>query len=47
MTPPRRLGGSAVAVSPLGLGTAPLGNLYRAIDDDTAACGGSSWGGGE
>jgi D-threo-aldose 1-dehydrogenase len=30
MTPPRRLGGSAVAAS-------PLGNLYRTIDDDTAA----------
>jgi hypothetical protein len=27
MTPPRRLGDSAVAVSPLGLGTTPLGNL--------------------
>lgn len=32
-----RLGRSTVSVGRLGLGTAPLGNLFTAIDDDTAA----------
>ncbi|MGW1839216.1 aldo/keto reductase [Streptomyces sp. NPDC002067] len=40
MTPPprgpRRLGRTAVTVPPLGLGCAPLGNLYRAVDEDDA-----------
>jgi D-threo-aldose 1-dehydrogenase len=34
--PKRRLGRSGVLVSPLGLGGAGLGNLYRAIEDDAA-----------
>ena len=32
----RRLGATEVAVTPLGLGTGPLGNLYHAVDDDRA-----------
>jgi D-threo-aldose 1-dehydrogenase len=32
----RRLGATQVAVTPLGLGTGPLGNLYHAVDDDRA-----------
>jgi D-threo-aldose 1-dehydrogenase len=32
----RQLGQSTVAVTPLGLGCAPLGNLYAAIDDEQA-----------
>jgi D-threo-aldose 1-dehydrogenase len=32
-----RLGRSSVAVTRLGLGCAPIGNLYTAIDDETAA----------
>ncbi|MEV4416062.1 aldo/keto reductase [Catellatospora sp. NPDC049609] len=31
------LGGSAVAVSPLGFGAASIGNLYRAVPDEQAA----------
>src|SRR5437764_9557247 len=31
--PVRTLGRTTVGVTPLGLGTAPLGNLYRAISD--------------
>jgi D-threo-aldose 1-dehydrogenase len=31
------LGRSAVAVTAIGFGSAPIGNLYRAVDDDTAA----------
>ena len=33
----RRLGRTAVEVTELGLGTAPLGNLYAAVADDVAA----------
>ncbi|WP_431037939.1 aldo/keto reductase [Streptomyces sp. P6-2-1] len=37
MTSPRRtLGRSTVAVSPLGFGAAPLGNLYTPLDEETA-----------
>ncbi|WEH30629.1 aldo/keto reductase [Streptomyces sp. AM 3-1-1] len=37
MTSPRRtLGRSGVAVSPLGFGAAPLGNLYTPLDEETA-----------
>ncbi|WP_433340225.1 aldo/keto reductase [Streptomyces sp. CA-253872] len=37
MTHPRRtLGRSTVAVSPLGFGAAPLGNLYTPLDEETA-----------
>ena len=32
----RRLGSTDVTVSELGFGAAPIGNLYRAIDDDAA-----------
>ncbi|MEU3983601.1 aldo/keto reductase [Streptomyces sp. NPDC026672] len=32
----RTVGRTAVRLSPLGFGAAPLGNLYRALDDDTA-----------
>ena len=32
----RRLGGTDVAVTALGLGAAPLGNLYAPVDDETA-----------
>jgi D-threo-aldose 1-dehydrogenase len=35
-TRPGRLGGSEVSVSALGFGGAVIGNLYRAVDDDTA-----------
>lgn len=35
-TGPRPLGSSGVTVPPLGLGTAPLGNLYRAVPDAEA-----------
>ena len=31
------LGRSAVAVTTLGFGAAPIGNLYRAVDGETAA----------
>lgn len=34
---PRELGGSGVMVPRLGLGCAPLGNLYAAVEDGTAA----------
>ena len=34
--PVRTLGGTAVGVTALGLGTAPLGNLYRTISDAAA-----------
>jgi D-threo-aldose 1-dehydrogenase len=37
MTARRALGHTQVAVSPLGFGTASIGNLYRAVDDVTAA----------
>jgi len=35
--PAARLGRSKVAVSPLGLGCASIGNLYKEIEEDTAA----------
>ena len=37
LTVRRALGRTNVAVSSLGLGTASIGNLYRAVDDTTAA----------
>ena len=37
LTDQRLLGRTSVSVSSLGLGTAPLGNLYGAVDDTTAA----------
>src|SRR6266508_2992558 len=33
----RKLGRSTVEVSALGLGTAPIGNLYAAVEDERAA----------
>lgn len=32
----RRIGRTEVAVTPIGLGAAPFGNLYVEIDDETA-----------
>jgi D-threo-aldose 1-dehydrogenase len=32
-----RLGASSVTVTPMGLGTAPIGNLYTSVDDATAS----------
>jgi len=34
--PRRALGQTGLQVSPLGFGTAPLGDLYAQLDDDTA-----------
>lgn len=33
---PSRIGSTGIEVSPLGFGSAPIGNLYRKVDDDTA-----------
>ncbi|WP_037868872.1 aldo/keto reductase, partial [Streptomyces sp. SPB074] len=35
-SPRRTLGRGGVAVSPLGFGAAPLGNLYTPLDEETA-----------
>ena len=47
MVPTRRVGRTALSVTELGLGAAPLGNLYRKISDsDSAAILQGAWGGG-